>query len=113
MDLYDKTIEFVDKAFGGKKPHFERTAYWIVRLLPHATETHKIAAYAHDIERGVMGERDKDYLDPDTLKQHSEDQIGITSLNAWCIPLQLVFYMHPRLPLEFPVEFEILSRRTA
>lgn len=73
MSLYDRTVEFVDKAFKGKKPHFERTVYWFEKFSPVFSEAHKIAAYAHDIERGIKGERDKDYLSPDFLKQHQED----------------------------------------
>ena len=73
MDLYNKVVEYVDTSFKGKKPHFERTVYWIEQLLPNSTEAHKISAYAHDIERGVKGEKDRDYLNPDILKRHSEE----------------------------------------
>lgn len=74
MNLYDKTIRFVNEAFEGKNiAHFERTVYWFERFYPQFTEAHRIAAYSHDIERGVMKERDRDYLNPDFLKQHMED----------------------------------------
>lgn len=72
MNLYEKVVAFVDKSFGKKKPHFERTVYWYEKLLPSITEAHKISAYAHDIERGIRGEKDRDYLDPEILKRHSE-----------------------------------------
>src|SRR3989338_4048612 len=73
MSLYEKIVKFVDWSFKSKKPHFERTVYWFEKFSPMFSEAHKIAAYAHDIERGVRGERDKDYLNPDFLKQHQED----------------------------------------
>ncbi|MFA6325280.1 MAG: DUF4202 family protein [Candidatus Paceibacterota bacterium] len=71
--LYNKVVEYVDKAFGKKKSHFERAVYWIEKLIPNATEAHKISAYAHDIERGIKGESDRDYLNPEILKRHSEE----------------------------------------
>lgn len=74
MTLYDKTVRFVDEAFGGKqRRHFERTVYWMEKLYPESTEAHKIAAYAHDIERGVMKERERQYWDMDFVRQHEED----------------------------------------
>lgn len=51
MSLYEKVTEFVDKSFKGKKPHFERTVFWYEKFSPVFSEAHKIAAYAHDIER--------------------------------------------------------------
>jgi hypothetical protein len=45
--------------------------YWIEQILPNATEAHKISAYAHDIERAIKGEKDRDYLNPEILKRHS------------------------------------------
>ena len=73
MDLYDETVQYVDTAFHGKKPHFEQTVYWIEQFIPNTTEAHKIAAYAHDIERGIKGEKDRDYLNKDILKRHQEE----------------------------------------
>ncbi len=73
MDLYKKVVEYVDTSFKGRKPHFKRAVYWIEKLLPNATEAHKIAAYAHDIGRGVKGESERDYLNPEILKRHSKD----------------------------------------
>jgi hypothetical protein len=72
MDLYHKTIEFVDKSFSGNKPHFERAVLLLEKFLPDATEAHKIAAYAHDIERGVRGEKERDYLNQESLKRHQD-----------------------------------------
>ncbi len=73
MDLYNKVVKYVDESFGGKKAHFERTVYWYEQLLPEITEAHRISAYAHDIERGVKGEKDRDYLNPEILKRHQKD----------------------------------------
>ncbi len=76
MDLYNKTIEYVDKSFQGKqKPHFERTVYWIQKFLPEITEAYKISAYSHDIERAFRDEGKtvpENYLDPEFLKNHQE-----------------------------------------
>jgi hypothetical protein len=75
MDLYQKTIEFVDTSFKKKYPHFERTVYWYEKFIPEITDTHRIAAYAHDIERAF---RDKNKPIPDSftdqffLKYHPE-----------------------------------------
>src|SRR3990167_8906279 len=71
MNLYDKVVEYVDACFKGKKPHFERTVYWIEKFIPNTTEAHKIAAYAHDIERGVNGEKDRNYLNREFYMAHS------------------------------------------
>jgi len=72
MSLYDKVVEYVDKSFGSKKAHFERAVYWIEKFIPNATEAHKISAYAHDIERGLNGEKDRDYLNREFYMAHSE-----------------------------------------
>jgi hypothetical protein len=81
MDLYSKTVQFVDTSFGGKqRPHFERTVYWYEQFLPTITEAHKIAAYSHDIERAFRDE-DKtvpeNYLDPVFLKNHQDGGVKI------------------------------------
>ena len=73
MNLYDTVVRFVDAAFKGKKAHFERTVFWLEKFLPETTEAHRIAAYAHDIERGVNGEENREYLNPDFLKRHQEE----------------------------------------
>jgi hypothetical protein len=72
MDLYNKTIEFVDKSFSVKKPHFERTVFWLEKFLLNATEAHKIAAYAHDIERGINVEKDRAYLNSEIMEEFLE-----------------------------------------
>lgn len=72
MNLYDKVVEYVDNSFGSKKPHFERAVYWIEKFIPNATEVHRISAYAHDIERGINGEKDRDYLNREFYMAHSE-----------------------------------------
>ncbi|MEK7588765.1 MAG: DUF4202 family protein [Patescibacteria group bacterium] len=76
MDLFQKVVEYVDQSFQGKqKPHFERAVYWIEKFLPEVTETHKIAAYSHDIERAFRDEGQlvpDDYLDQKFLTYHQE-----------------------------------------
>ena len=49
--LLKKTIAYVDKSFGEKKEHFDRTLYWVLKLKPDADEALQIAAYSHDIQR--------------------------------------------------------------
>ncbi len=75
MDIVEKVKEFVDRSFGKKKPHFERTVYWIEKFIPNATEAHKIAAYSHDVERAFR-DADKmipeDYIEEKFLKNHQE-----------------------------------------
>ncbi len=73
MTLYEKVVKYVDNSFGGKKPHFERTVYWYKKLIPEITEAHKIAAYSHDIERAIKGEKEREYLNPSVLKRHQEE----------------------------------------
>jgi len=77
MDIYEKTVKFVDDSFKGvHKPHFERTVYWYEQFLPEYTEAHKIAAYAHDIERAFRNKDNifpEDYLDSEFLKHHQEE----------------------------------------
>ncbi len=50
-ELYRKVVTFVDESYGQKKPHYEKTVYWITKLYPNAPIYLKIAGYAHDIER--------------------------------------------------------------
>jgi hypothetical protein len=74
QDLYNQVVEFVNSSFKGKNiKHFERTVYWIEKFYSDCTEAHRIAAYSHDIERAIKGERDRDYLNQDILKRHQED----------------------------------------
>ena len=74
MTLYDTVVQFVDTSFKGKqKRHFERTVFWLEKFLPDITETERIAGYAHDIERAIKGEKERNYLDKDILERHSED----------------------------------------
>ncbi|MBP6931499.1 MAG: DUF4202 family protein [Candidatus Pacebacteria bacterium] len=76
MDIYNKTVEYVDQSFKGKqKAHFERTVYWYEKFIPNITEAHKIAAYSHDIERAFRSENEivpENYLDQKFLKNHQE-----------------------------------------
>ncbi|HEV7449010.1 MAG TPA: DUF4202 family protein [Candidatus Paceibacterota bacterium] len=75
MNLYEQTVEFVGEAFKGKVAHFERTVFWYEQLLPQLTEAHRVAAYAHDIERALRDKNTPDtenYLDPEFLKRHQE-----------------------------------------
>ena len=96
MNLFIKTIEYVDESFKGvQKPHFERTVFWIQQFLSTATEAHKIAAYSHDIERAFRGE-DKtvpdNYLDENFLKKHQErgTEIMSTFLRSQNAPESLI-----------------------
>lgn len=80
MTLYNKTVKFVDDAFQGKqKRHFERAVYWMEKLYPTFTEAHRIAAYSHNIERGIMKERERQYTNKDFIRQHEEDGAMIMS----------------------------------
>lgn len=76
MTIYEKTVAYVDDAYKGKqKLHFERAVYWFEQLMPDCTEAHKVAAYAHDIERAFRPADKKepdDYLDQDFLKYHQD-----------------------------------------
>ncbi len=76
MSLYNKVVQFVNDAFKGKQiRHFERTVFWLERFLPNITDTHRIAAYSHDIERAFRDEKNKvpeEYLSPVFWKYHSE-----------------------------------------
>lgn len=84
MDLFSKTVEYVDRSFEGKqKLHFERTTFWIQKFLPESTEAHKIAAYSHDIERAFRDENKsvpENYLDQDFLRNHQEKGAKIMSI---------------------------------
>lgn len=73
-NLYERVIKFVNTAFNGKNvKHFERTVYWLEKFYPKFTGAHRIAAYSHDIERGIMKERDRDYLNKEFIIQHMND----------------------------------------
>jgi len=74
-NIYEKVVLFVDEAFGVKRAHFERAVYWLEQFLDECTEAHKIAAYAHDIERALRPKSIKasnNYLDEDFLTYHQE-----------------------------------------
>jgi hypothetical protein len=76
MTIYEKTVSYVDDAYNGKqKLHFERAVYWFETFMPNCTDVHRVAAYAHDIERAFRPADKKepdDYLDQDFLKYHQE-----------------------------------------
>jgi len=101
MDLYDKVVEYVDNSFGEKKSHFERTAYWIEKLLPSATIAHKVAAYSHDIERAFRDKKKMipdNYLDEGFLKNHQGKGVIIISeflksINAPCDVVDKVMHL--------------------
>lgn len=79
--LYNKTVKFVDEAFGMKKEHFARTVYWVKKLKPDADLAMLIAAYAHDIQRAFSREelmekimkRDEGFQDTEMLKTHQDE----------------------------------------
>ncbi|MBD3310097.1 DUF4202 family protein [Candidatus Woesearchaeota archaeon] len=59
--MLEKVIQYVDQVFGdaGKEsniPHFKRALYWLMQIRPDADEPTQIAAYAHDLERGLRKE---------------------------------------------------------
>ncbi|MFA7000101.1 MAG: DUF4202 family protein [Candidatus Paceibacterota bacterium] len=64
MNLYEKVVEYVANSFKGKQSHFERTVYWLEKILPNITDTERIAAYSHDIERAF---RDNSKPTPDSF----------------------------------------------
>jgi hypothetical protein len=72
---YEKAVTFVDSAFRGKVPHFERTVFWFERLAPRTTEAHRIAAYAHDIDRAFnpANATPENYRDPAFLTRHQDE----------------------------------------
>jgi len=79
MAIYDEVVEYVNSTFQNKNiKHFERTVYWFEQLKGQPlTEMEKVAAYAHDIERGfrgsetvVMGES---YTDEKFLYYHQNE----------------------------------------
>ncbi|MFA7243922.1 MAG: DUF4202 family protein [Patescibacteria group bacterium] len=79
-DLLEKSIEFVDKSFGKKSPHFERALYWVKILKPDADEALQIAAYCHDIDRSTwMNSKDRPAIskklmlqDLEAIREHEE-----------------------------------------
>lgn len=83
MNLFLKTVEYIDKSFQGKqKAHFERTVFWLEKFLSNTTEAQKIAAYSHDIERAFRNENNlvpKNYLTKAFLKIHQERGAKIMS----------------------------------
>ncbi len=79
-DYLQKTIDFVDRSFGKKKPHFDRTLYWLVQLAPKADVALKAAAYSHDIERAFKEKEDRKRLIYETkqgLHDHEIDSAKI------------------------------------
>lgn len=73
--LYQQVIDYVDRSYGRKIPHFKRTVFWLEKFLPNCGEAEQIAAYSHDIERAFRPANKKepnDYLDPDFLRAHQE-----------------------------------------
>jgi len=77
MNLFEKVVKYVDESFGEKMPHFERTVFWIKHFLPNTNEAHKIAAYSHDIERGLNGEKDRDYTNRNFIDAHQKKSAQI------------------------------------
>jgi hypothetical protein len=79
--ILERTIAYVDSAYNGKqKPHFERAMFWLEQFYSGCTEAHKVAAYAHDIERAFRPADKKepdDYLDREFLTYHQEKGVEI------------------------------------
>ena len=56
-------------------PHFERTVYWVQHFKPDADEALLIAAYSHDVERGLRKdqEKSKEFAKGERLTHHQEE----------------------------------------
>jgi len=74
MSYLTKSIDFVDTTFGVKRPHFDRTLYWVKYLKPDADEALQIAAYCHDVERGFNLNRQRRLM-YDTEEELTNHQI--------------------------------------
>lgn len=84
-DLYKETEIFVNKATGGSG-HLERTAFWLKKLKPEASDAMLIAALSHDIERAFrdsnydkVAKSEKGYQSEDHLTYHQEKGAEIMS----------------------------------
>jgi predicted ABC-type ATPase len=74
--LLERTINFVDRAFGKKKLHYVRTLYWLLQLKPDADLAFQVAAYGHDVERAfkkISGRKRLIYQAKDDLVKHQKD----------------------------------------
>lgn len=76
-DYLKLTGKFVDESFGKRKPHYERTVFWIKQLDSDVDLALQVAAYGHDVERAFnKNENKKKYLiydNPRDLTKHQED----------------------------------------
>jgi len=75
MNLYDKTEQFIVKAFGKNEHEIfyaKRTAYWIKELKAGADEALLIAGLAHDIERAIYGDWKNGSNKPLSLRKHQD-----------------------------------------
>lgn len=81
QELYQKVVKFVDKSYGKKKSHYERTVYWILQLDSDVDAAMKIAGYSHDIQsafsRGdnmkTVKESEKGFKDEELLTTHQKE----------------------------------------
>lgn len=77
MEFYSKVKQFMTDVFTkaedlkGVARH-ERCDYWITQLKPDADEALRIAAIAHDIERGINGDWKAGSMDSEKLKKHQD-----------------------------------------
>jgi hypothetical protein len=75
-NLLSLTKEFVDKSFGKKKPHFERTIHWLEIISTNVTDPMRMAAYSHDIERAFRSSDSNlgydEFKSEETLKSHQQ-----------------------------------------
>ncbi len=79
--LFNLVAEYVDKSFGEKSMHFERTVYWLQKLVPQADLALQISAYAHDIQRAFAQKEalkkiessENGFKDEEFLKNHQEE----------------------------------------
>lgn len=90
--MLEKVKQFVEESFKrgvnfhpGQLVHFDRTVHWLRVLKPDADEAMLIAAYAHDIARAFRdGDanatfRNKEFNDPEYLKEHQQQGAKIIS----------------------------------
>lgn len=84
MDL-SKIEKFIKDNSPNSFVHSERTAYWVEKLDPNASESMIIAAYLHDIERAFRKESTREisrahgFDHPEYLRIHQEEGADIAA----------------------------------
>jgi hypothetical protein len=80
-NIFNLVMEYVDKSFGEKSKHFERTVYWMQQLSPKSDLAIQISAYAHDIQRAFAQKEAlkkiessaNGFKDEEFLKNHQDE----------------------------------------